>query len=228
MKKKLLRFLIILFYINPLICFTQSISLSGFIKNNVQKPIAYASIRIFKDSISIKSLSADSLGYFSIFLQKGKYKFKIIAIGFRDFENTLIIDEKKNLTIELIEISKQLDEVIVTTKKPFIERKLNKIIVNIESSIMASDGTALDALSKSPGVSIHSDANILLNGKGGVLIQLNEKKIYLSGDRLADFLRSMPASNISNIEIIKNPSAKYDAEGSSGIINRHYAGLLTI
>lgn len=112
-----------------------------------------------------------------------------------------------------------LDEVVVSAKKPFIELKADKMIVNVANSSVNAGNSALEVLEKSPGVTLDNNNNISLRGKQGVLVTINGKNQYLSGDEIVRLLETMPSSNIENIEIITNPSAKYDAEGNSGIIN---------
>ncbi len=112
-----------------------------------------------------------------------------------------------------------LDEVTVTATKPFIELRADKIVVNVSNSSVAAGNNALEVLQKSPGVVIDKDNNIALKGKQGVLVTINGKQQYMSNQDIARLLESTPSSVIESIEIIQNPSAKYDAEGNSGIIN---------
>jgi outer membrane cobalamin receptor len=112
-----------------------------------------------------------------------------------------------------------LDEVKVETKKPFIERKLDRLIVNVENSIVSSGTTLLEVLERSPGVMVNQQTGINLKGKSGVIIMFDGKPTPLSGEDLITYLKSIPSSNIERIEIITNPSAKYDASGNAGIID---------
>lgn len=112
-----------------------------------------------------------------------------------------------------------LKEVTVQSQKPFIEKQLDKLVVNVENSIVSSGSTAMEILERSPGVVIDRNDNISLRGKQGVIILINGRASGISGSDLANYLRSLPSSAISRIEIITNPSSKYDAEGNAGIIN---------
>src|SRR6185312_15312870 len=114
---------------------------------------------------------------------------------------------------------KTLKGITVTAKKPLIERKIDRTIVNVDASISNAGTTALEVLEKSPGVSVDKDGNVSLKGKAGVMIMMDGKPSYLSGQDLANYLKNMPSSAIDQIEIMTNPSAKYDAAGNSGIIN---------
>ncbi len=112
-----------------------------------------------------------------------------------------------------------LQEVTVVSKKPFIQRLSDRIVVNVENSIVSAGSTALEVLEKSPGVTINSADNISLKGKQGVLIYIDGKPSAMSGQELITYLRSLPAAMIQQIDIIANPSAKYDAAGNAGIID---------
>ena len=100
-----------------------------------------------------------------------------------------------------------------------IERKIDRTVINVDAAISNEGSTALEVLEKSPGVTVDKDGNISLKGKQGVMIMLDGKPSYLTGPELANLLRSMPSNNLDQIEIMTNPSAKYDAAGNSGIIN---------
>lgn len=121
--------------------------------------------------------------------------------------------------LHLVPINKNLKEVIVTSKKLFIERKIDRTVINVDASISNEGTTAMDVLEKSPGVSVDKDGNISLKGKQGVMIMLDGKPAYLTGTDLANLLKTMPSNMVDQIEIMTNPSAKYDASGNSGIIN---------
>jgi hypothetical protein len=112
---------------------------------------------------------------------------------------------------------KLLKEVTVTAKKPLVEHKMDRTIINVEAMITAAGSNALEALAHSPGVLVDIDGNIRLNGKGGVLVLIDDKPTYLSAQDLAAYLRSLPAGMLEKIELISNPPARYDAAGSAVI-----------
>lgn len=115
--------------------------------------------------------------------------------------------------------AKQLKDVSIVSRKPLIERQVDKTVLNIENSALAAGNTALEILQKAPGVTVDKDGNISLRGKKGVLVLIDGKPTYMSSDQLANMLRSTEGNAIQTIELINNPSAKYDAAGNSGIIN---------
>ncbi|HWR32806.1 MAG TPA: outer membrane beta-barrel family protein, partial [Chitinophagaceae bacterium] len=112
-----------------------------------------------------------------------------------------------------------LKAVTVSSKKPMVEVKADKTILNVEGTINATGNDALELLRKSPGVMVDKDDNISLAGKNGVRIYVDGKPTPLSGSDLSNYLKSLQSAQIEAIEIITNPSAKYDAEGNAGIIN---------
>ncbi|HEX2900150.1 MAG TPA: TonB-dependent receptor [Bacteroidia bacterium] len=113
----------------------------------------------------------------------------------------------------------QLETVQIVGKIPLVERKIDRTIVNVDAMITAAGGTAMDALEKSPGVSVDQNGGIRLKGKSGVIVFIDDKPTYMSGTDLENYLRSLPASTIKQIELMTNPPAKYDAAGNAGVIN---------
>jgi hypothetical protein len=113
---------------------------------------------------------------------------------------------------------KELKEVIVSGKKPAVEHKIDRTVVHVDALMTAAGGSAMDALSKSPGVMVDVDGNIQLKGKGNVLVLIDDRPTYLSARDLAAYLQSLPAATIEKIELISNPPAKYEATGGA-IIN---------
>ncbi|ANH84121.1 hypothetical protein A8C56_21325 [Niabella ginsenosidivorans] len=111
-----------------------------------------------------------------------------------------------------------MQNVTVVGKRPLIERKVDRIVFNVENSITALGGDAIDALRVTPNIQLQNDV-IGLVGKSSVRVMINDKIIPLSGNELLNYLRSIPASNIQKIEVISSPPSKYDAEGDSGLIN---------
>ncbi len=113
----------------------------------------------------------------------------------------------------------QLETVQIVSKLPLVERKIDRTVVNVDAMLTAAGGTAMDALEKSPGVSVDQNGGIRLKGKNGVVVFIDDKPTYMSGADLENYLRSLPASTIKQIELMTNPPAKYDAAGNAGVIN---------
>ena len=202
--------------------------ISGVIQDGGnQKIIDAAAISLLKakDSSLVKISVTDKEGNFSFEnVKDGNYIVSASSIGHtKVYSQPLVIDAANTSvaigTLQLIPVNKNLAEVVVTSKKQFIERKIDKTVLNVDASITNAGSTAMEVLEKAPGVSVDKDGNISLKGKQGVIIMLDGKPSYISGADLVNFLRNLPASNLDQIEIMTNPSAKYDASGNSGIIN---------
>ena len=201
--------------------------ISGSVQDAAGKPLSAVSVSLLKANDS-------SLTKVAVTNKDGKYEFENIAdgsyivaassVGYqKNLGAVFTISESTNAVqmaaLQLVVASKGLSEVVVTAKKPFIETKIDKTIVNVESSPTSAGATALEILEKSPGVTVDNDGNISLRGKQGVIVMMDGKLTYLSGADLASLLKNMPASALDQIEIMTNPSAKYDASGNSGVIN---------
>jgi iron complex outermembrane receptor protein len=201
---------------------------TGIIKDGGDKKVIIAatvSLLKAKDSSLVKVAVTDSAGNFSFEnVKEGSYIVSASSTGhLKVYSNSFALNSAENSkelgVLQLKEDNKTLSAVTVTAKKPFIERKLDRTIINVESSITSAGNTAMEVLEKSPGVAVDKDGNISLKGKQGVVILIDGKQTYMSGQDLANYLQSMPASNLDQIELMPNPSAKYDASGNSGVIN---------
>ena len=200
---------------------------SGQVIDGNTKTIEAATITLLraKDSSVAKISAANKDGNF-VFenVSDGKYLVSITAVGHTKgfsevFEITPSNSNVTLKTIELVPLAKNLAGVTVASKKPLIEQKIDRTIVNVEASITNVGTSALEVLEKSPGVSVDKDGNISLKGKQGVQIYIDGRPTYLSGADLANYLRSLSSNQLDQIEIMTNPPAKYDASGNSGLIN---------
>ena len=177
------------------------------------------------DSSRIRETVTNKAGHFVFSdVQTGKYLLLATSVGFNKQYSPLVeLTASQNFRsvppIVLIGTSNSLAAVAVVGKRPPIEQKADKTIINVDASPSNAGSTAMDVLEKAPGVTLDKDDNISLKGKQGVTIMIDGKPTYLSATQLADYLKSLPASAIDQIELMTNPSAKYDAAGNSGIIN---------
>lgn len=133
-------------------------------------------------------------------------------------DQPLLVIPKLSVNLNMVP---QLKTVTVNSRKPFIQKLSDRIVVNVENSIVSAGNTVMDVLERSPGVNIDQNDVLSLRGKQGVIIMIDGKPTPLTGSDLASYLRSLPSSAIDRIDIITNPSAKYDASGNSGIIDIH-------
>jgi len=209
------------------VLFAQNATLAGKLSDEKSAAVGFASVSLLKatDSSLVASVTANKEGIFNIpSPEAGKYFLRITAIGF-DVKRTDIFElvasntAKDFGTIALRTDPKLMNDVTVTALRPTITQLADRLVVNIQGTAMAAGNTAFGVLSKSPGVFVDPEGNIQLNGRGGVTVMIDGRLTYLSARDLRNLLESTPAENIKSIEIITNPSAKYDAEGTSGIIN---------
>ena len=176
------------------------------------------------DSSMVKGLVADSDGKFN-FNEVRPGKFLIVAsmVGFeKGYTDSFNVDDAPVYLspIRLEERKTELKEVTVSADKPMFEQHIDKLVVNVENSIVSAGGTVLEVLQRSPGITFNKQANALtLVGKQGVVVMINGKIQRIPMDALVQILSGMNANSVDKIEIITNPSSKYDAEGDAGIIN---------
>lgn len=200
---------------------------SGEVWDENQKPMEFTTMVLLQagDSSLVKGAVCDEAGKYAFEnIPEGHYMLMASMIGYKKtyskpFSLTATNASVVVPTLQLALEAKNLNEVVVVGQKPFIEQKLDKMIVNVENSIVSSGGTAMEVLEKAPGIMVDKDDKISLKGKQGVIIMIDGKQTYLSASEVSNMLRNMQSNAVESIEIITNPSAKYDAAGNSGIIN---------
>lgn len=205
---------------------SNSASISGKVISDKGIATASASVALFatKDSTLKKVVATSNLGEFEIHgISPGKYFLTVTSIGFKK-GGTRSFDLKEAESYFLAPISlftdhTKLADITLQSKRPLIEVTADKTIFNVEGSINATGSNAFELLAKSPGVTIDKDDNISLKGKNGVRIYIDGKLSQVAGKDLSDFLRSINSADLEAVEMISNPSAKYDASGNAGIIN---------
>ncbi|HMO62928.1 MAG TPA: TonB-dependent receptor [Ferruginibacter sp.] len=204
----------------------QAQTISGKVKAADGKALSKATVSLLnaKDSTVAKFGVTDANGAYTIPLVKsGKYLTSTSFVGYKTTYSDVF--EVAGADVKLPEVvlsatsGKDLAEVQVVAKKPMIEVKADKTILNVEGSINAVGQDALELLRKSPGVLVDKDDNLSLSGKNGVQVYVDGKPSPLSGTDLSAYLKTLQSNQIEAIEIITNPSAKYDAAGNAGIIN---------
>ena len=226
MKQKLLLFAVITLF-SAVSAFAQTNSkITGQIKDANGAAVNAATIMLYrsKDSALVKTEVSDKTGNYKFEpVKTGSYFIRTSVTGMQKTSSAIItVKENESVTAPLVTIKAadtKLQGVTVTSKKPMIEVKADKTIVNVEGTINALGNDGLELLRKSPGVMVDKDDNISLSGKNGVKIYIDGKPSPLAGADLASYLKSLQSAQIESIEIITNPSAKYEAEGNAGIIN---------
>lgn len=189
--------------------------------------IDYATVSVFKQGSTtpINGAVTDEKGKFNITkIADGDYVVKVDFIGYKQqvFNNITIGSANQDAALGDILLSpmqKQLQDVVITAKRPVVENKIDKMVYNPGNDLSAQGGVAIDILRKVPQVSVDIDGNVELQGNTNIRFLINGKPSSIFGASLSEALQSIPASQIKSIEVITSPGAKYDAEGTGGIIN---------
>ena len=221
-------FLVLLFLI-PISIFAQPRpgSIQGQVVDSATgNPLEYATISIFskRDSSIVTGDITNSEGKFAIETRPGRFFAKIEFIGYE--EKTIAgirINRESKLadlgTIELGMNAEVMDEVVVRAEKSTVQMSLDKRVFNVGKDLANAGGTAADILDNVPSVAVDIEGNVSLRGSEGVQILVDGKPSGLIGISGSDGLRNLPANMIDRVEVITNPSAKFEAEGAAGIIN---------
>jgi iron complex outermembrane recepter protein len=202
-------------------------SIRGIVLEETKSPLEGASIGLVRtgDSAAYKTGLSDKSGSFVLTaIPQGSYHLEITAVGHTRFSGLpfTVSNGQSALQLPVSVLKKEsaeLQTVAVVSRKPFFEQKADRMVVNVDASPTNAGSTVMDILEKSPGVTVDKDGNISLKGKQGVTIMIDDKPTYMDATQLANYLKSLPSSAIDQLEIMTNPSAKYDAAGNSGIIN---------
>jgi hypothetical protein len=205
-------------------------SITGIVKDSVNgSPITFATVALMKaDSSVVMGTTTDEAGQFLLSNVKPEiYLMQISLIGYEKLYHNVNIPMQSDLgEILLVESANRLSEVVVSGKRPFVERRIDRYVVNVGSHIMTAGRNALDVLRYTPGVLVQPDGSVTVSGNS-VEIWIDGRASNLSGDQLKALLTSTQGETIDRIEVIVNPSSRYDAAGTGGIINiRTGKGLL--
>jgi len=200
--------------------------LEGNVNNENGEPMEYVTVLLRQphDSVLVSGAVTDAAGLYSFeSVAPGKYILTLTFVGYH--KQSVLIEQQDGAgictvpPIILKEDAKVLGEVVVREQKPLVEQDGGKLILNVQNTIIAAGGSAAELLERAPGVSIDQNNQISVNGKTGVNVMIDGKTTYLPPAELLTLLRSMNANNIATIEVISNPSARYDATGNGGVIN---------
>ncbi|MGZ3820099.1 MAG: TonB-dependent receptor domain-containing protein [Mucilaginibacter sp.] len=202
--------------------------ISGTLIDSVSKqPLSYASVSLFRSGgkSPLNGVLTDEKGGFKIDgIHPGTYKIRVSYVGYPDkfVDGIVTTDSKPDKNMGLISVppsAKALKEVQITGTAALVENKIDKIVYNAEKDLTAAGGNATDVLQKVPLVAVDINGNVSLRGDQNVRVLINGKPSGATSASLSDVLKTIPADQIKSIEVITSPSAKYDAEGSAGIIN---------
>jgi hypothetical protein len=191
------------------------------VKNQKQDTAISATVQLFSwpDSVLVNTLvTSKNKAQFSV-SQLSKYLIKISGVGYNDVERTInVTDKSLSTTILLSNNTKSLQTVVIQSKKPLIKQEDDKTIV--DATVLANSSTnAYEVLEKTPGAIVDQDGNVYLSSMTPATVFINGREMKLSSADIASLLKSLPAGSVSKVEILRNPSAKYDAASSGGIVN---------
>lgn len=197
-------------------------TLTGKVVDSKKVGLPFVNITLQKPSSStvIKGTTSNDAGLFEIEgLEKGNYILIISFLGYRTIERPLEMNASIHLGDFILEEEfEALNEVTLVGRKKLIERKIDRLVFNVENSSKSSEGDALQVLTVTPGIRVQND-RISMIGKNTLAVMVNDKIIRLSGEDLSNFLKSIASEDIKNIEVITTPPAKYEATGNSGMVN---------
>lgn len=195
-------------------------TLTGKISDKQNQPLEYVTVTLKKDSNLIGKKITDKNGNFK-FLHldtSQKYIVEFSLIGYNKKDTTIYLQNNKYIAVSLTFLENKLNEVEIKGQKKLIERKVDRLVFNVDNNVNAVGSDALDLLGMTPLVKLDNDG-ITIVGKGGVSLMIDEKLVHVSGEALTAYLKSIKGESISKIEVITTPPSQYDAQGNSGIIN---------
>jgi len=222
-------------FLSAWICFALTVAqaqttpgkITGLVREAGGEPSIAATVKLSRvtDSAVVASTQTDITGRFTFNdLNPGSFKVEVSAVGFKGYSSGpirvsagLVAADLPVITLQKDAVS--LNQVEIAAQRDVIEQKVDRTVVNLGSSISSTGASALEVLERMPGVLIDQSGNITFKGRTGVMIMIDDKPTYLSGDNLANYLKSLPASQLEQIELMTNPPARYDASGNAGVIN---------
>lgn len=226
MKHTSLLFLLFTLLLSDMVGQSFHATVQGRVADESGQPVIYASTVLFQtaDSAMIKASFTDESGNFQISpVNPGSYYLQIMLVGYEtETIEHITITGSENIALDDVTLKTtdtQLQEVVVTTTRPLVEVKPDKTVFNVEGSINATGNTALELLRKAPGVVVDNNERIMLMGKSGVKVYIDGRQSVLQGEDLSNYLKTLQSSQIESIEIITQPSSRYEADGNAGIIN---------
>lgn len=220
----MMKYIIVLWLVTSTLI-SQAQQINGLVKDENGTALNGATVSLLKenDSSTVKlAITKVNGSYVFAGIKAGSYRVMATNIGFKAAFSPAFSFGTSEMTvpeIKLVKVTGDLANVTVVASRPIVEVKADKMILNVEGTINAVGSTALELLRKSPGVLLDQDDNISLAGKNGVQVYIDGRVTPLSGPDLANYLKTLQSSQIEAIELITNPSAKYDAAGNAGIIN---------
>ena len=197
----------------------------GKVKDESHFPVEGVNVLLLsqKDSSLVKAVSSDKYGNFLMNeILPGRYILQASMIGYKKVTMDISLVEGQSLSLKTFDLKIEdhsIANIVVTAQKPAIKIAADRTVVDLSAFTLNTGGNAYTLMQSLPGVFIDGKGSVSLNGKGQTKVMIDGKDSYLTGDELVNYLKSMQIYSIDKIELIANPSAKYDASGNSGIIN---------
>ena len=211
------RVLFLITMLFPVVLFSQ-VTLSGTLVNSDKNPVEFAEVQLLVGDSIVAQKYSDELGAFDIQAVVGDYTLQVKIFDSIVHRDQINLNSDKYLEPIIISSTVQLDEVTISYEKKTIEKKVDRLVFNVDKVISVSGGDAVDVLRIAPKIKVVNDG-ISMIGKSGVTVMIDGKLIQLAGQDLFDYLRSIKADDIKKLEVLTNPPAKYSAQGNSGLIN---------
>ncbi|MCC6283422.1 MAG: TonB-dependent receptor [Saprospiraceae bacterium] len=199
----------------------QSCLIQGGVVNEKEEGVEFASVGVYQDSVFLWGQITDGQGRFSIPAACGqKYRVELKYLGYSTVQAEVLSSaELASLHFVLKPESAQLKEVLVRSRKPVIERKADRLIYYVDTSLLAANHSAMEVLKTTPSVWVDGAGNVRINGRVGAKVMINGKLLKMSGVQLQSYLNGLDGEQISRIEVIAVPGAEYDAASKGGILN---------
>lgn len=192
------------------------------IEQDTKQPLEFANVIIQTTSnVTVNGGLTDAKGEFSLEVPAGTYNIKYDFISFKTvvISNKIITEDTNLGTTAMASDATQLSEIAITAERSTVEIKLDKRVYTVGNDMMVKGGTVSDVLDNVPSVSVDAEGNVALRGNQSVTILIDGRPSTMAGSNVAEVLRLLPADSVDKVEVITNPSARYDAEGGGGIIN---------
>ncbi|WP_281322353.1 TonB-dependent receptor domain-containing protein [Flavobacterium aestivum] len=211
------RFLFIAFILSNVL--TAQVKISGKVVTTENIPVDFAEVVLFEnETVPVKSQVTNEKGEFVLEYKAGLYKLKINQFNSVLYTKEIELNSNLDLGVIIINQVQELETVVISKKKEIVDRKVDRLVFNVENTISTAGGDALDALKITPGIQIQNET-ITIIGKSTVRVLIDDKMIELGQEELTNLLKSIPSENIKSIEVITTPPAKYEALGNSGLVN---------
>lgn len=223
MKTYMQKLFLSLFMLCSVVAYAQGdCNVKGVVKDATGETIPYATVGAYQGKKNVTRLAADVDGVFTMTLKQGEtYIFEISSVGYNSYKQA--IELPKAATFDMGEVvlksSTELDEVVVVSQKPIIKSDAEKITYDVSADPESDGKTLLDMMRKVPMVTVDAEDNVQLNGSSDFKVLINGKESAMVKNNLKEVLKAMPAASVQDIQVITNPSTRYDAEGVGGVIN---------